>query len=659
MAGRLLFSLFLIMAFVNAVGQSLIFKDQKSYELRGHVQHLRDSSGWLSFDQVLTSQNFAADPSLNHGFDESPYWFSVDFKNQSRYQRFLLEIAFAPLDRIDFYYPSDSGWVHKTSGDEFPISIREFPYQHAVFKFDVKREDEVRLFIRVQSTSSVQLPAIIWEPEAFSNRAIHFQIFNGMFYGAMLIMCLYQIFLFLSTRDRVSLYYVFTLIAMMHVVSYFQGHSFLYAYPEMPQLNKYLAIFTGPIFLIFSTWLTRAFLNLKKTAPLIDKLLILNVSVNVIATFLMVTGIGNISFRFHHYAIMIHSLLALVAAGFGFYNRFRPALFYLLSWVTLLVAAVIFSMSNLGFFRGFFNPTPLALIVACLLQMLFVSFALGNRWNILVKENQLAKESEIERKEVEKERLEEEVKLRTEEIQEQNEKLEEVNRIKDKLFSIISHDIKGPLTSLQLALTLTKNETISQQEFREFTHSLETRFNQTTEFIENLLQWAKLQLKGESFEPVTLDMGLIAKNTLQLLDPEIRSKAISVRNLVIEETKVFADPNMLRSVMRNLVMNAIKFTRHDGTVEIKASASDGYVTVSVSDTGIGIPAVNRDRMFSLDIVTTLGTKQEKGTGLGLILCKEFVERNGGKIWFESEEGKGTTFFFTVPAPADRREANVN
>jgi two-component system, sensor histidine kinase LadS len=630
-----------------ATAQTLVLNSRPKYDPRNFFHHFRDTTASMCFEEVRENPSWKKSKTLNFGFDQAAHWFYVDLRADS-VDEFLLEVSFAPLDRIDLYFPAGDRYIRKTSGDAFPISSRDFEYQHPVFRFSLPEKEVCRIYLRVESTSSIQFPVLIWRRGAFSNHAIHVQIFNGVFYGAMMVMMLYQLFLFLSTRDRVSLYYVFTLFAMMHIVSYHHGYSFLYTYPENPAINKYMAILTGPVFLLFSTWLTRAFLDLKKNQPVIDKLIVINISVNILITVLMLFDVINVSYRVHHYAILIHSMLALTAAGVGIYHRFRPALYYLLSWLTLLFAALVFAISNLGFLGGFLNTTTSALIVACLVQMLLTSFALGNRWNNLVKENELSKEQEIKRKEIERANLEEEVRLRTQEIQLQNIKLEEVNRIKDKLFSVVSHDIKGPLTSLQLALSMTKNDTINQHEFRELASSLEIRFKQTTEFIENLLQWAKLQLKGESFDPEEVNLGVLVKSTLQLLESDIREKGIIVCDKVAEDINAYVDRNMLRLIMKNLLVNAIKFTSRDGVISVNAESLAKMISVSVRDTGTGIPHINRDKIFSLDIVTTPGTKQEKGTGLGLIICKEFVERNGGTIWFESEEGKGTVFAFTIP-----------
>jgi signal transduction histidine kinase len=625
----------LILSSFAAQSQSIDLTGEDRIEVRGPIRHLRDTKGTLTFKDIRERQlPIQHERTLNYGFDHAAHWLSFDVENQSSNEDWMLEVSFAPLDKVEFFIQNDTGWVSKIAGDQLPMSVRDVLYPHPVFVFKVRSGENRTIFLRVTSTSSVQVPLFIWKHNSFITKSVTAQVLNGLFYGAMMVMILYQLFLFISTRDRITLSYVLTLVAMMHVVAFFQGYSFLYLYPERPELNHIMA--------------TRAFLDLKKNSPLLDKMLMTNMEIDVLFSIVMIIWFGKFSYSFHHYAILAHCLIALAAAGHCFYRKFRPAFFYLLSWVTLLIAAIIFSMSNLGIFPEYLNTNSSGLMVGCVLQMLLISFALGNRWNILTRENQLGKELEVRRGHEEKVRLENEVQLRVEEISQKTQKLEEVNRIKDKLFSVVSHDIKGPLTSLHLALSLTKSGTISQQEFQQLTKMLEVKFNQTTEFIENLLQWANLQLRGETFDPVPTDLSELIKSTLTLLEFERRNKMIVVENTVEAKQEVYGDLNMLKSVLRNLMTNAIKFTPPGGKVKIHAELSGRFVTISVSDTGVGIPERNQSLIFSLDIVTTPGTGQERGTGLGLVLCKEFVERNGGRIWFETQEGKGTTFYFTIP-----------
>ena len=464
----------------------------------------------------------------------------------------------------------------------------------------------------------------------------------------MFLMILYQLFLFLSVRVRITLYYVITLIAMVNVVAFFQGYTFLYIYPEHPWFNDMLAIVTGPLFVLCSTLLTRAFLNVRQFSKLLDNLILANLFVDLTIALLTIIFFRKISFEYHNYVIFNHCLLAMIAAAYCFYKKYKPARYYLIAWFTPMVAAGIFTISSVGILPGYLSTNYTGLMTGCILQMLFISLALGDRWKSLEDENKAVKALELIREQNEKELLEKEVQLRTMEIQQQNVKLEEVNNVKDKLFSVVSHDIKGPLNSLHLALSLAKTGNLSSEEFKQMSERLELRLLQTTEFIDNLLQWAKLQMRGETFEPDELNLTDLANETVRLLTPECEEKKITLKNNLQGSLEAFADLNMMRSVIRNLLTNAIKFTNPGGTIAIGAYQVDAKIIISVADTGVGIPSSNRDRLFTTMSPATEGTQQEKGTGLGLLLCKQFVEKNGGRIWFESEIGKGTTFYFSLP-----------
>ena len=237
---------------------------------------------------------------------------------------------------------------------------------------------------------------------------------------------------------------------------------------------------------------------------------------------------------------------------------------------------------------------------------------------------------------------------RTNEISLKNEKLEEVNRVKDKLFSVVSHDIRAPLTSLQSVLNLVKVKRLDAEEFKEVAEELARQLGKTSEFTSNLLQWAKLQLKGEHFETEILNMNQLVSKAMELIEPDIRGKNLSIRNEVESNARVEADENMIMTVVRNLLGNAIKFTSANGVITISSKSDLHSVTISVTDTGVGIAQEHLKTLFTLSSITTLVTQQEKGTGLGLMLCKEYIEKNRGRIWVESEENQGTTFYFSLP-----------
>lgn len=644
--------LFLLTLSQFALGQSIVLKESGHAAVKGRFRFLRDATDTLTIDAVhkmkLQSLDPHADP--NFGFDRATYWFRIDVNNQSPEHEWLLEVSYAPLDEIDFFLQPDSGntFIHKVSGDMFAISVRDIPHRHPAFTFSIQPGMRKFIYLRVKTTSSLQIPIHLWHNNAFIWMSFKVQILNGLFYGAMLIMVLYQLFLFFFVRDKITFYYILTLLSMANIVSFFQGYNFLYLYPGLPMLNTFFALFSGPIFVLFSTLLTHSFLNLRNFSRWLDDLLMINMALNLLATVIMTIFFREISYKYHHYFVLIHCVVVLLSAGYCLYRKYRPALYYLLAWVTLLTATGVFTLSNLGLVPGYMSTNYIGVMLGCIFQMLFISFALGERWNILIKENQKVKEMELKRGLEENERLEHEVKLRTQEILLQKEKLEEAHRIKDKLFSVVSHDIKSPLNSLKLALTLAHSGDITHEEFKQVTGGLEKHLGKTTEFIQNLLQWAKLQLNGAAFDPVALDLRLMAEEICAMIELETHQKKINIKfDFANEKLIAYADTVMIRSVFRNLLVNAIKFTPMRGTISLGIKNDSEKLVVSVSDTGVGIQESHYARMFTLESISTLGTQQEAGTGLGLVLCKEFVEKNGGCIWFDSVEGQGTTFYFTL------------
>ncbi len=628
----------------------------------GQLVYYRDLADTLSIHSTkyVAWQSLPKNESPNFGFDRTSYWFKLAITNTSLHEDWLLEVNFPLLDHIDFYIEdSTSTSFHKqVAGDAFPISARNVYNRHPIFTFSIPQTATRSIYIHVKTTSSVQLPLTFWSEPAFATASYTIQVANGLFYGAMLVMALYQLFLFFSLRDRITFYYVITLIAMTNVVALFQGYTFLYLYPEHPNLNSIMAVLTGPFFIIISTLLTREFLRLREFSKVLDNLLLVNVLLDVLVGAGMLVFPNQVSYKYHHYFMLSHCLLALASAGYCLYKQYKPARYYLLSWVTVLLATSMFTIGNLGFVPGYLATNNSGLMIGCVLQTLFIAFALGDRWRTMERENQQVKDSALKKEQEENERLEHEVRLRTQEIRQQHVQLEEVMHVKDKLFSVVSHDLKGPLSSLHLALTLAKTGTLSASEFQQISAGLEQRLSQTTEFIDNLLQWAKLQMRGETFTPELIDLSWVVHEILRMLEQECKQKSVILHNNVRESCDVYADLTMTKSILRNLISNAIKFTKAGGTITIDTYTIEQKIIISVSDTGVGISPVNQERLFTVNSVSTKGTSLEKGTGLGLLLCKEFVEKNGGRIWFESKEGVGTTFYFSLPEYAASKETAV-
>ncbi|WP_045212217.1 PAS domain-containing sensor histidine kinase [Desulfonatronovibrio magnus] len=232
-----------------------------------------------------------------------------------------------------------------------------------------------------------------------------------------------------------------------------------------------------------------------------------------------------------------------------------------------------------------------------------------------------------------------------------DEKLQRVLSEKDKLFSIIAHDLRSPMVGFVGIARLLANGITEwspnklQEVFSGMKNSAETLFL----LLENLLEWSSLQCGKIELEPVEINLKDMVKNNTDLTQTMADQKSVALKIIVPESFNIFADPHMLNTVLRNLISNAVKFSKTHGTVVIKATQSDDMVTVSVQDNGIGMDQQLIDKIFSTDHKTWhSGKSGGKGSGLGLILCREFVEKHGGQIWAESIPDQGSRFFITLP-----------
>ena len=238
-------------------------------------------------------------------------------------------------------------------------------------------------------------------------------------------------------------------------------------------------------------------------------------------------------------------------------------------------------------------------------------------------------------------------------LKESEAELRESNETKDKFFSIIAHDLKSPFNAiLGFSSILVENHKEYDEDERDMMiKTVNNSANNAFKLLENLLTWSRSQSGKIPFIPEELYFKILLIETISNLQASANQKQIQLIETISEEEVIFADKNMISTVLRNLISNAVKFTNKGGNIVISSQAhsNSNFLEISVKDSGVGIPKEKIDDLFRIDKDTsTKGTENEKGTGLGLILCKEFVAKHGGKIWVESEIDKGSTFYFTIP-----------
>ncbi len=227
--------------------------------------------------------------------------------------------------------------------------------------------------------------------------------------------------------------------------------------------------------------------------------------------------------------------------------------------------------------------------------------------------------------------------------------LKELDTLKNKLFSVISHDLKTPMYALRNLFRNMQQFDLPGDEIKLMIPDVVTDLNYTTGLMENLLQWAKSQMQSHALQLQRVDISALIKEVMQLLRLQADSKKVFLESKLDAPVYIYADRDMVHLVLRNLISNAIKFTAENGHVFMGASETDSFVEVFVQDTGAGMNEETLRKINASNFFTTKGTAGESGTGLGLMLCKEFLAKNGGRMFVESEAGKGSVFSFTLPS----------
>ena len=287
------------------------------------------------------------------------------------------------------------------------------------------------------------------------------------------------------------------------------------------------------------------------------------------------------------------------------------------------------------------------LFIVIVVSLLVVILQVNKRMRLTLKELVVSKDEVSAQKE--------NVQQKVVELDEKNEELVSINSIKNKLFSVIAHDLKNPFNSIIGYSELLVNNFASykEEEVRSFLKIIHDSGVKGNGLLENLLQWSRLHTQTIQFLPVSIKLKDLILDQLFFFQPKVQEKDVVVKIDVNADLEIFADSNMLRTIIRNLFSNALKFTSSNGVISINATTRGDNVIVCISDTGQGIEPHIKDKLFTGEAGVSSANKEgEKGTGLGLMLCKDFVAKHKGEIWVESKPGEGASFFFSLPYQAD-------
>lgn len=576
------------------------------------------------------------------GYSEVTHWFSVAIENPGA----------APLQRLLVFEPS---WLDDVQviligpdgvrrsyrgGDRLPFAQRAIPHRQINFELTLP-PGRSQLLVRTQTQDPYLVGMTLWERSAFfaaDNREVRYQ---GLLYGAIGAMLLFNLVLFFSVREPIYAAYVAYVAAFIVMHATYNGHMYLLIWPDAPIWGNWAHSVFIYLFAMAGLFFAIHFLELRSKWPLAYRwasgLLVLIAASSVLTA--VVGGYGLHVSSSILLAVVYTPFVLLLGIG-SLLKGNRAARYFLTATVAGFAGSFVTALTVSGFIPFSFY-TYRAVDFGMLIDAVLLSLALADRLRLARAEAEAAKARLIETTRAHAEALEATVAQRTLELR-------QANAAKDKFFSIVAHDLRGPIGSLSVLV----NDVISSVDEMtdEILEIIRSTAKNTSQFLEELLTWARSQ-KGEiDCQPLAFDLRQVLEETQELFSAQARAKRIQLEMQVGSPCWVYADLTMTHTILRNLVSNALKFTESDGSVQVSLGLEGDFCRVQVGDTGVGMSAESLRSIFRLDVKppSSRGTQGEPGTGLGLILCKEFVEKNGGAIGVQSDAGKGMTFWFTLP-----------
>ncbi|OUS26240.1 hypothetical protein A9Q99_18575 [Gammaproteobacteria bacterium 45_16_T64] len=601
--------------------------------------YLEDVNSDISIEQLLNGKhdsNFKKSntETLNFGFSGSSYWirFNITFdSNLSEEKEWLLETAYPLLDNLSLYIPQKNGsYITSHSGDSIPFSARDIEYPNPVFRMPSAPGETVTHYLRVKSSSSLQIPLTIWSSSAFAENSGKKLLVLGAFYGIMMVMILYNFFIYLSIRNKSYLYYILYISSFTLFLASFNGLSFQYLWPNSPRWGN-IAV---PFFISLSGFgaiiFTRKFLDTAKITPHLDKVLIGIFSLSIISIISSFALSYQYAIRIAVAVALSFGIMVLISGTACLLKGLRIARFFLLAWVTLLLGIITHALLSLGLLPS--NPITLyADQVGSVIEVILLSFALADRINNL---------------RIEKERFQRQALS----------VLETSNRAKDEFLSTISHELRTPMNGIMNAMQLIRHTALNDEQNGLIHIANQSSGNMLT-LIDNILgfteaQAGSLKIKKEPFNIRNL-VDLLASHYSQAAsDKRLLFSADINRNI---PDYLIGDEDKLQKLLGYFLDNSIKFTE-SGSVQLVLSLnpdSDNedfkWVQFEIIDSGIGIEEKNQQQIFEVfQQADGSFSRNYGGLGIGLSIAKQVNALMGGTINFQSQVNIGTHVTLCIP-----------
>ncbi len=601
------------------------------YDANSLAVFLEDSSRALRLEDVLQQSEDLFKPSADRfsgGYSDATYWLKLQLKYELPPERrnlshdWILEIDYAALDYVDVYYPVDGVFAQLQSGDRRPQSVRRSRNNFHVFYLRLPPNQATDVYIKVRTSSSLQIPLSIWSPaEFFESRSLT-RLGHGVYLGVLFIMAAYNLMLFFSLRERSYLYYVLYISAFAFLQSSIAGLTFQYLWPDSPAWNNVSIPFLMGAAFFFAVLFTRSFLATHQHSRYTDWLIqavgvfsLLVMLLSIVANYQAALTSGNL-------LTMLGSLVLLWSGALATYKKVPGAIYFLLGWAFLLLGSTIFMLVSIGMIQP--NTfTENAARYGSALEALLLALALGEKIKVVREE---------------KTRIADKARA---DLQAGNRELslglaqrEHNDSLKDEFLANVSHELRTPLNGILGSIELMRLEPLSE-EVEEYAHSAQVSADHMLELVNSLLSFSEAKAKQDNQEAGNLiDLRLLTKKLRDDYLSRLRDRGL---RLVVEfdptlPQLLWGDSSKLELVLGQLLDEAIK-NSSGGRISLsiapeKLSINSSRISFALQDCGPGIPTERLEAAFDPFMQTG---RDDTGHGMGMAICKQLVQRMKGNI----------------------------